>query len=265
MMMVFVGISRHYVTQLIKSEPEITGEKLEEMRRKNIQARSQRLRMNCGFINEEAWLARRQDLCRKKTGTLRENCPAPANPMMSNPMAMVDMLKGNVTFMVPNMIMMTFCSYFFAGFVCVKFPFAMPSNRFKLMLQRGIDLKSLDVSYVSSLSWYLLVTFGLRGVYQLLLGQDVDSDEQRMMQMQMGMPGMGGGMGGGFDANTAFKRERELLSIIKHKSASDQAERQLLGDRYPSSDSTAFEAVDLSKFGVASVSSSNGIKQPDID
>jgi len=36
--------------------------------------------------------------------------------------------------------------------VLVKVPFSL-TNRFKSMLHRGVDLSTLDVSYVSSLSW----------------------------------------------------------------------------------------------------------------
>ena len=53
---------------------------------------------------------------------------------------------------------------------------------FKVMLQRGVDLNTLDVQYVSSLSWYFLVTFGLNGVVRLLMGGDGDFDEMQMMQ-----------------------------------------------------------------------------------
>jgi len=257
-MMVMVGIGRHYVQQLMKSDPEMNKEKFEEMRLKQTLGRSQKTRMNRNFVHKEAWQARRLYLARKKAkegepnngppGVLyEEDLPGPQNPMMGNPLAMVDMMKGNVSFMVPNIVMMTFCSYFFAGFVCLKVPFSLPSSRFKLMLQRGIDLSSLDVGYMSSLSWYFIVSFGLRGLYQLLLGQDVESDEARMMQMQMGM-GMGGGGGGGFDAKAAFQRERkEINNVANHDFVGDMAEKQLLGDRYPTGDS-AYEAPDLTAY-----------------
>jgi hypothetical protein len=58
---------------------------------------------------------------------------------------------------------------------------------------------------------YFIAQFGLSGVYQLLLGADVQSEDARMMQMQMGMAGMGGGGPVGFDANAAFKFEQVIF------------------------------------------------------
>ena len=76
-----------------------------------------------------------------------------------------------------------------------------------------------------------------RGFYRLVLG----AGQEDMMQMQMGM-GMGMGMGGmggapmggnNFDAAAAFKQERSLMQLNKHKWVGDSAEQTLLGARYP--------------------------------
>ena len=50
---------------------------------------------------------------------------------------MMDMMKGNATFMVQNMVMIAWINSFFEGFVLVKVPFVL-TNRFKSMLQQGI-------------------------------------------------------------------------------------------------------------------------------
>lgn len=242
LMLILVGMGRHYVQILIKSDSKLDAQMI---RLQNTAGRAQRLRANGGYISIDAFNARKTMFLKKKTGLLKEKVPGPPNPL-ANPMGMMDMMKGNMTFMLPNIVMMAFVSYFFAGFILVKLPFPLPSSRFKVMLQRGVDLSTLDVSYVSSLSWYFLVTFGLRGVYRLILGEESDSvDDTKMMQMQMGM---GAGANMGFDASAVFKNEKEMLLLTKHESVIEKVERELLGDAYPGGD---IDLLDMSKMGKA--------------
>lgn len=239
LMLVLVGMGRAYVQMLIRSDPVIEEKDLAEIRYKQTVMAGSRLRMHGQFINEKAFRMRKQYLTKAGTGLLmEEKVPGAGNPM-SNPATMVDMLKNNMVFMVPNFAMMAFVSHFFNGFVCLKVPFQLPSNHFKAMLQRGVDLTTLDVSYVSSLCMYFLVSFGLNGVYRLLLEDGAEVDDMKgMMQMQMGMGMVGGGGPQGFDAKLAFKNEASMIEITKHTfdEVVDRAERLLLGDRYPSNE-----------------------------
>lgn len=54
------------------------------------------------------------------------------------------------------------------------------------MLQNGIETKDMDVTWVSSISWYFLLLFGLSSVYILLMDDSTHaSGNMDMMQMQM--------------------------------------------------------------------------------
>ena len=145
---------------------------------------------------------------------------------MANPNGMMDMMKNNMTMMVPNILMMVWINYFFSGFILVKVPFGL-TNGFKTMLQRGVELASLDVSYVSSLSWYFLVMFGLRGFFALILGSGNVMAEEAMMQAQMGMAAGPAGPQQ-FDAAKAYTAERESLALAAYTSSVDKAEEKLL-------------------------------------
>ena len=52
-----------------------------------------------------------------------------------------------------------------------RVPLAL-NERFRAMLQQGLSLANLDVSYVSSFSFYILCFSGLGGVMQLLLSAE---------------------------------------------------------------------------------------------
>ena len=78
-----------------------------------------------------------------------------------------------------------------------------------MLLQRGIDLPSLDVAYFTSLSYYMLLLFGLRGVMSLIFKEDtIDETQIQKQQMSMGMGQMGQ------DPQKAFEQERAALDAV---------------------------------------------------
>jgi hypothetical protein len=107
---------------------------------------------------------------------------------MTDPGMMGDMMKRNMSMILPNIGMMTVINSFFSGFVIAKFPFHVTS-RFRSMVQRGVEIDNLDCSYVTSLSMYFLCLFGLSGTFKLILG-DGHEDDMAMMASQQNAAGM---------------------------------------------------------------------------
>ncbi|KAF8376928.1 hypothetical protein HHK36_030299 [Tetracentron sinense] len=106
----------------------------------------------------------------------------PQAQMFSDPNMAVDMMKKNLSMIIPQTLTFAWVNFFFSSFVAAKIPFPL-TQRFRSMLQNGIDLSSVDVSYVSSRSSYFLNLFGLRGLFSLILGEENATDDtQRMMQ-----------------------------------------------------------------------------------
>ena len=126
--------------------------------------------------------------------------------LMSDPSMMTNMLKKQLTGTAPHLLMGYLVNQFFAGFIMGKVPFTL-SPRFRSMLQRGIDMASLDVSYFTSLSFYILLLFGLRGVLSLIFAGDI-IDDSAVMQQQMP------GSSATFDAKNEFKGEKQRFDLV---------------------------------------------------
>ncbi|GAA6086369.1 ER membrane protein complex subunit 3-like [Tachysurus ichikawai] len=216
-----VGVLRHYVTKLIQSDKKV---ELEQVSDSQVLMRSRILRENGKYLPKQSFAMRKHYFNNPETGFFKKvkRKVVPKNPMTDTSM-MTDMMKGNLTNVLPMILIGGWINWAFSGFVTTKVPFPL-TLRFKPMLQRGIELVSLDASWVSSASWYFLNVFGLRSMYSLILGQDNAADQSRIMQEQM----TGAAMAMPPDPNKAFKSEWEALEIIEHKWALENVEEELV-------------------------------------
>lgn len=203
--MMLVGVLRHYVSELLITTPKPLP--LKEVREQRALQRAALLRAAGHHLPTRAAEQRRRFLIDNFLADAYLAHPenkgqAPPNPLTdpSGMDGMMNMLKGNLVNMVPQMGLMAWVNFFFSGFVLLKLPFPL-TLRFKQMLQSGVATRDLDVTWVSSLSWYFLNLFGLQPFYALVLGE---AGAQAMADMASGMGGMGMGGAGGAGPMQAF-------------------------------------------------------------
>jgi len=229
-----INLLRVYLTHLGKSNK---APELDDLRRRQTLARADRLRAHGNYIHQRGFNARKAWFVDKEKGEgvlLEEGVPGAVNPM-SNPMGMMEMVKGQAYFGMTQMGMMQFSEMFFSGFVLVKIPFALTTS-FKGMLQRGIELSTLDASYVSATSWMFLVAFGVKDLQRLFAYDEAPlQEEARVYAQQLGGVPVGGGPPApmGFDCAKMFVAAKEGLEVIRHRYALEEVEKRVLRDRYP--------------------------------
>ncbi|RMX57100.1 hypothetical protein pdam_00008240 [Pocillopora damicornis] len=220
-----VGIIRHYLSMLLQSRKDLD---LLQVSDSQALMRSRNLRENGKYLPEESFEARRHFFNDETEGYFKtQDRKGPVKNPISDPTMMVDMAKGNITNVLPMILIGGWINWHYSGFITTKVPFPL-TLRFKAMLQRGIDLTTLDASWVSSVSWYFINVFGLRSMYALVLGQDNAADQTRVMQeqmqMQMQMPQ---------DPSKAFKAEWEALEIVQHEWSLEKVEEEMMEDFSP--------------------------------
>lgn len=203
--MFLISVLRHYATKLMRTEKKVDLGGLKEAQ---AVIRSQRLRFGGRYIPGASVRSRVHYFVNKETGVFCQKSTklTPQQEMLQDPNAMTGMMKNNLGMMVPQMLTMAWVNFFFSGFVVAKVPFPL-TQKFRSMLQRGVDLATLDVTYVSSLSWYFLNMFGLRGLLSVALGEET-VDDAALMQQQMQM---------GMDTNQAYKAEKDALEHMPHE------------------------------------------------
>lgn len=218
---VLMMVLRQYITKLVGGGGPDQGKvDPKELKEKTLIARAGMLRGSHGYIPEAAFHERRNFFINKDSGALlkKSESRTAQEQIMNNPDMMMGMMKGQITGFLPQIAMGMFVNYFFAGFVLGKVPFGL-SPSFRPMLQRGIELPSLDVTYFTSLSFYILLLFGLRGVFMLVFREETVDDTQ-MYQKQMAAFG-GNQM---VDIQKAFESERAALNVTPYKGHLDTVE-----------------------------------------
>jgi len=218
--MVLIGVLRYFVSKLMRSPPSASpSPDPKTVKEGQVVIRARNLRTSSQFIPAKAFKARKlyyTDGERALLHVPKEDAQKAQAAMFSDPNMAMDMMKKNLSMIVPQTLTFAWVNFFFSGFVAAKIPFPL-TQRFRGMLQNGIDLSTVDVSYVSSRSWYFLNLFGLRGLFSLILGEENATDDAtKMMQM-------GGGMG--FNPAMSLGAEKDSLDIIQHDWALPKMER----------------------------------------
>lgn len=104
----------------------------------------------------------------------------------------------------------------------------------EMMFQRGLDLSTLDTSYVSSVSWYFLVMFGLRAFFRLAIGElNQETQESMITQHSFGVTNVAPNPQNKFNPEQALKTEADNLQFQKQIETLDDVEKRILGNRYP--------------------------------
>lgn len=120
----------------------------------------------------------------------------PSKAMMDQQGQMMGTMKGTLVMFGLMALQMGWVNYFFNGFVLAKVPFPL-TQKFRVMTQNSVDVENLDVRYVSALSFYFVVMFGMSQLMTLLMDSESTDDEEGSKADPMGMGAGGmGGMGG---------------------------------------------------------------------
>lgn len=234
LVVVLTSALRMNLAMMFKNEPKVD---MKEVKTNNMLTRCKKLKENANFLSDKAFKARKAYFIRKETGVLMKP-PKQKDAMEQlaggqDPSAAMGMLKNQMVFIVLQAALGYWVSHLFAGFLVAKTPFAL-TFQFKSMLQRGVEVSSLEPGYVSALCWYVFVMLsgsGLIGLAQSFMDKSkggADLDDPMAMMMGMGMGGGNPMMPSGPDFNKIYKQEQESLEILNHEFLLDNVEIELV-------------------------------------
>lgn len=162
------------------------------------------------YISENGFKQRKAFFCNEGQGFFNQEYTNEGMDIF-NPSMMGDMLKKNLVNGLYYIIIILGGGYFFSGFILLKFPFGL-TQKFRSMTQQGLNLPDVDVSYVSAISWCLILVFGVNSIIQHFDG----GEEFSMLKQQMAINPMNAmqAMGPMKDYKKILTPEKESISIL---------------------------------------------------
>jgi hypothetical protein len=131
-----------------------------------------------------------------------------------------DLVKRNLSTLVYYISIYLFGD-FFDGYLLIKLPFGL-TRKFKSMMQQGLNLPDFDPSYVSAISWCLILIFGINPILQFFDGGEeysmIDEQSQMMNQPLNTVTKVISG-----DIKEVFEAEKESINIISNFSLVEEA------------------------------------------
>lgn len=225
--MFLVGIIRHLATEVLAPMPPRTNVK--EYREARYMQLAGLIRFHGFNLDEKSFSSRVQYLVQgfRKGDFLADPNATPqksALPNLNDPKQMENMTSGvkqQMLTYIPQTVIMSWVSAFFGGFIVMRLPFPLTS-RFKEMLQAGIATPELDVRWVSSISWYIILLIGLQSLFTLILGEQNASSAPTSAPPPTFAPNA--------DKKKIFEAEADQLDIIRNKYILNNVMKRVLSD-----------------------------------
>ncbi|CAG9464883.1 unnamed protein product [Pedinophyceae sp. YPF-701] len=228
------GLIRAFLGPVMDGGSKGSTADVKKIREAQLLLRSSTLRRTAGFFPRSSFLSRKFYFAAKDEGVFYGPAEAAPNAMMDmamDPNKTMGMMQRSLGGFLPSILMFGWVRALFSGFIMAKVPFSL-TQKFRAMLQQGIDVPALDVTYVSSFSFYILCYSGMRGLSQLLLQWAVGAGPASRVAED---PMLSGAMTANkawnqgvekVDGAKAFQAERAALALVQAEDMLGGAERR---------------------------------------
>jgi ER membrane protein complex subunit 3 len=220
-----MAVLRFNVVSLLLRAPRVD---LFKVRDASALSRAAALRRG-GHALHPAQVAARRSVLGAADGPLRRAAASSTSPLalLMSPESLGNQVVGLLTSTVPSVVLGAWARFLFGGIAVCRLPFPL-SQRFRGMLQAGIERagQSLDVRYVSALSWFVINLFGNASIVELFLSRDGEAFDMRSDKHAADVAGQLASSPQGF--NDARDAERKALHAFEHRCGLADLEAKLI-------------------------------------